>query len=84
MRCRSTFYTSLGRLLMVELGEDEERFMQFMRPLTAAFEAIGATLANADSPLFNADEAKVIVLCILYAFCCDTRAQNYDNSQLFK
>ncbi|XP_054917475.1 exportin-7-B isoform X1 [Dermacentor andersoni] len=62
MRCRSTFYTSLGRLLMVELGEDEERFMQFMRPLTAAFEAIGATLANADSPLFNADEAKKMLI----------------------
>lgn len=64
MRCRSTFYTSLGRLLMVDLGEDEERFAQFMRPLTAAFEAIGSTLANADSPLFNADEAKVSVICL--------------------
>ena len=34
MRCRSMFYTSLGRLLMVELGEDEERFHTFMLPLT--------------------------------------------------
>ncbi|EEC05625.1 Exportin-7-A, putative, partial [Ixodes scapularis] len=62
MRCRSTFYTSLGRLLMVDLGEDEERFAQFMRPLTVAFEAIGSTLANADSPLFNADEAKKMLI----------------------
>lgn len=28
------FYTSLGRLLMVDLGEDEERFENFMLPLT--------------------------------------------------
>jgi len=33
MRCRTTFYTALGRLLMVDLGEDEERFEQFMMPL---------------------------------------------------
>ena len=34
MRCRTTFYTALGRLLLVELGEDEERFDRFMLPLT--------------------------------------------------
>lgn len=34
MRCRSMFYTSLGRLLMVDLGEDEDRFQNFMLPLT--------------------------------------------------
>ena len=34
MRCRTTFYTSLGRLLLVDLGEDEEKFYQFMMPLT--------------------------------------------------
>lgn len=35
MRSRSMFYTSLGRLLMVDLGEDEERFYNFMLPLTS-------------------------------------------------
>lgn len=35
MRCRSMFYTSLGRLLMVDLGEDDERFYIFMLPLTS-------------------------------------------------
>ena len=35
------FYTSLGRLLMVELGEDEEKFEAFMIPLTTAFESLG-------------------------------------------
>ncbi|XP_018901722.1 exportin-7 isoform X2 [Bemisia tabaci] len=58
MRCRSMFYTSLGRLLMVELGEDEDRFDVFMLPLTAAFESIGAMLRMADTPVFQAEEAK--------------------------
>ena len=34
LRCRTTFYTALGRLLMIELGEDEEKFQQFMLPIT--------------------------------------------------
>lgn len=38
MRSRSMFYTSLGRLLMVDLGEDEERFYNFMLPLTSAYQ----------------------------------------------
>ncbi|XP_071447745.1 exportin-7 isoform X2 [Hetaerina americana] len=58
MRCRSMFYTSLGRLLMVELGEDEDRFDAFMMPLTATFESIGQMLASAETPLFAAEEAK--------------------------
>jgi len=33
MHCRTTFYTALSRLLMVELGEDEEKFERFMLPL---------------------------------------------------
>ena len=45
MRCRSMFYTSLGRLLMVDLGEDEDKFDAFMLPLTTAFESLGAVLA---------------------------------------
>lgn len=35
MRCRTMFYTSLGRLLMFDLGEDEERFYNFLTPLTS-------------------------------------------------
>lgn len=37
MRCRTMFYTSLGRLLMFDLGEDEERFYNFLTPLTSKF-----------------------------------------------
>ncbi|KAG1667827.1 Exportin-7 [Nymphon striatum] len=58
LRCRSSFYTSLGRLLMVELGEDDDRFHQFMIPLTATFDAVGNMLANAETPLFQEEEAK--------------------------
>jgi hypothetical protein len=40
MRCRSMFYTSLGRLLMVDLGEDEDRFDSFMLPLTGTIVSV--------------------------------------------
>ncbi|XP_034838270.1 LOW QUALITY PROTEIN: exportin-7-B [Maniola hyperantus] len=58
MRCRSMLYTALGRLLMVELGEDEERFYAFMMPLTAAFESIIGLLNNTESPMFASEDAK--------------------------
>ncbi|KAJ2939897.1 hypothetical protein O0L34_g6601 [Tuta absoluta] len=58
MRCRSMLYTALGRLLMVELGEDEERFHAFMMPLTAAFESIIGLLSTAENPLFASEDAK--------------------------
>lgn len=58
MRCRSMFYTSLGRLLMVDLGEDEDRFHTFMLPLTASFESIGTMFSNNDSQMFPTDDAK--------------------------
>ena len=34
LRFRTVFYTALGRLLMVDLGEDEDKFHTFMVPLT--------------------------------------------------
>ncbi|EHB09162.1 Exportin-7 [Heterocephalus glaber] len=40
MWCRTTFYTALGHLLKVDLGEDEDQYEQFMLPLTLAFEAV--------------------------------------------
>ncbi|KAM9254070.1 LOW QUALITY PROTEIN: ran-binding protein 17 [Dugong dugon] len=44
-RCRTTFYTALTRLLMVDLGEDEDEFENFMLPLTVSFETV--------LPIFN-------------------------------
>lgn len=35
MRNRSMFYTSLGRLFLVDFNEDEERFDNFMMPITS-------------------------------------------------
>ncbi|XP_013418975.1 exportin-7 isoform X1 [Lingula anatina] len=58
MRCRTIFYTALGRLLMVDLGEDEERFELFMMPLTGAFDAVGNMLAAAETPNFREAEVK--------------------------
>ncbi|XP_037742364.1 exportin-7 isoform X3 [Chelonia mydas] len=55
MRCRTTFYTALGRLLMVDLGEDEDQYEQFMLPLTAAFEAVAQMFST---NTFNEQEAK--------------------------
>lgn len=49
MRCRSMFYTSLGRLLMVDLGEDEDKFDAFMLPITQSFESLGQVLRNSSA-----------------------------------
>ena len=59
MRCRSMFYTSLGRLLMVDLGEDEDKFEQFMIPLTSAFEQLGQVLAGGG---YNSEEVRKTVI----------------------
>ncbi|XP_076259646.1 ran-binding protein 16 isoform X2 [Rhynchophorus ferrugineus] len=62
MRCRSMFYTSLGRLLMVDLGEDEETFHNFMLPLTAAFQNVGQLLLQSDTPMLAQEEAKKAII----------------------
>lgn len=66
MRCRSTFYTSLGRLLMIDLGEDEEKFDQFMIPLTNALDALGNILLNQQNNglVYNSEEAKKALIGI--------------------
>ncbi len=37
LKCHTMFYLALGRLLLVELGEDEEKFERFISPLTSQF-----------------------------------------------
>lgn len=66
MRCRTTFYTSLGRLLMIDLGEDEEKFDQFMLPLTNQMDTLGNLLLNqqANNGLYNVEEAKKALIGI--------------------
>ncbi|CAL8089365.1 unnamed protein product [Calicophoron daubneyi] len=47
-RLRTTFYASISRLLMVDLGEDENQFLTFMAPLTrTANQLIVALLSGA-------------------------------------
>ncbi|XP_045115534.1 exportin-7-like isoform X3 [Portunus trituberculatus] len=58
MRHRTSFYTCLGRLLILDLGEDEEKFIQFMIPITSALDNVKQLLAQADTPVFRAEEAK--------------------------
>ena len=58
------FYTSLGRLLMVDLGEDEDKFDAFMIPLTQSFESLGQVLSNASSG-FNSEEVLYIYTALL-------------------
>ncbi|XP_060088778.1 ran-binding protein 17 isoform X3 [Heteronotia binoei] len=58
LRCRTTFYTALTRLLMVDLGEDEDEFENFMLPLTVSF----ATLAQMFNNSFKQEEAKRMLI----------------------
>ncbi|XP_071044353.1 exportin-7 isoform X2 [Parasteatoda tepidariorum] len=59
MRCRTVFYTALGRLLLINLGEDEDKFEQFMMPLTSTFETVGNALTAAENGgSFNETETK--------------------------
>ncbi|KAM8718287.1 hypothetical protein ACLKA7_000989 [Drosophila subpalustris] len=60
MRCRTMFYTSLSRLLMFDLGEDEERFYHFLTPLTNQFESLGNILM--DTKCFPNDEVKKAII----------------------
>ncbi|XP_026636558.1 ran-binding protein 17 isoform X1 [Microtus ochrogaster] len=56
-RCRTTFYTALTRLLMVDLGEDEDEFENFMLPLTVTFETVLQIFNN-----FKQEEVKRMLI----------------------
>ncbi|CAB4007068.1 exportin-7 [Paramuricea clavata] len=64
MRCRTTFYVALGRLLIVDLGENEEKFEQFMIPLSGTFRTITSRLIKGDPNAFQIDETKRILVGI--------------------
>ena len=85
MRCRSMFYTSLGRLLMVDLGEDEEKFDAFMAPLTQAFENLGSVLLNSNSSC-NTEEVKLLSSTsdIVFSSIHTTLFMNFYTTCLFK
>ncbi|XP_032052959.1 ran-binding protein 17 isoform X2 [Aythya fuligula] len=58
LRCRTMFYTALTRLLMVDLGEDEDEFENFMLPLTVSFESV-TQIFNSN---FEQEEAKRMLI----------------------
>ncbi|CAG0893046.1 unnamed protein product [Darwinula stevensoni] len=58
MKCRSTFYTALGRLLMVDLGEDEDKFISFMIPLATSFESVGKLVLEGGEAAASNESAK--------------------------
>ncbi|XP_072729559.1 ran-binding protein 17 isoform X5 [Ciconia boyciana] len=58
LRCRTVFYTALTRLLMVDLGEDEDEFENFMLPLTVSFESVTQILNSS----FEQEEAKRMLI----------------------
>ena len=55
-----------GRLLMVDLGEDEEKFDAFMAPLTLAFENLGSVLLNSSNANCNSEEVRKTVIGKIY------------------
>ncbi|RDD45555.1 Exportin-7 [Trichoplax sp. H2] len=62
MRHRTLFYTAIGRFLMVDLGEDDESFVQFFMPLTLKFEQFKNQIASTS---VNEEQVKrtIIGLC---------------------
>ncbi|OPJ88266.1 ran-binding protein 17 isoform B [Patagioenas fasciata monilis] len=58
LRCRTVFYTALTRLLMVDLGEDEEKFENFMFPLAVSFEGVTRIFNSS----FEQEEAKRLLV----------------------
>ncbi|EDO48742.1 predicted protein, partial [Nematostella vectensis] len=64
MRCRTTFYIALGRLLMVDLGEDDEKFDHFMSPITSRWHCRSQVITYTHD-LFHTEESKrtLIGLC---------------------
>ncbi|CAH8538524.1 unnamed protein product [Schistosoma rodhaini] len=52
-RLRTTFYASISRLLMVELGEDDEKFLNFVSPLTRVTNQLIIALLFEDSSNLN-------------------------------
>lgn len=48
---------------MIDLGEDDDKFDQFVAPLTAQFEILKTAFLSQDPAIYNADEAKVRNFC---------------------
>ncbi|KAK4471178.1 hypothetical protein MN116_005570 [Schistosoma mekongi] len=61
-RLRTTFYASISRLLMVELGEDEEQFLNFISPLTRVTNQLIITLLSGDSSNLSQELTRISII----------------------
>ncbi|XP_055337456.1 exportin-7-like isoform X2 [Paramacrobiotus metropolitanus] len=64
LKCRTAFYASLTRLLIIELAEDEDKLDEFMRPIGVEFEELGRLMTHAGTAMFNEREAKLAAIGI--------------------
>lgn len=58
MKCRTTFYMALGRLLNLDFSDDDDTFDKFIRPLSEQLDAIGNMMSQANSST-NLNEIKL-------------------------
>lgn len=70
-RHRTTFYTSLTRLLLVDMSDEDDRFDEFLKPLTASLDTLAQHLSN--GALFNSEYSRRVFIGI----CRDLRGIVY-------
>jgi exportin-7 len=61
MKCRTTFYTALGRLLNLDFSDDDDTFDRFIRPLSNQLDAIGNLMSQSNNPM-NIAEVKLPIV----------------------
>ncbi|KAF7253054.1 hypothetical protein EG68_10905 [Paragonimus skrjabini miyazakii] len=61
-RLRTSFYASLARLLMVDLGENEDRFLKFMAPLTRSTNRLIVAVLSGGPSHMSPDEIKSAIV----------------------
>lgn len=61
MKCRTTFYTALGRLLNLDFSDDDDTFDKFIRPLTNQLDAIGNMMSQTNL-VSNLNEVKLPIV----------------------
>lgn len=58
MKCRTTFYMALGRLLNLDFSDDDDTFDKFIGPISKQLDVIGNLMSQAQSPT-NLNEIKL-------------------------
>jgi exportin-7 len=58
MKCRTTFYMALGRLLNLDFSDDDDTFEKFIRPISEQLDVLGNLMSQANSST-NLNEIKL-------------------------